>query len=86
MGGTTKEGSNFSKGIEDGGLKRKGGSCVGRNRGPKEVQHVFSCLLEISFRSEGGEGNFFKKEIDGENITFHHGVGEIALVTAIMFR
>jgi hypothetical protein len=50
------------------------------------MKHIFSSLLEIIFGSELGERNFFREEIDSENVTFGHSIREVALVAPIVFR
>lgn len=58
--------------------ERTGVSC-------EQMQHVFGGLFEVIFGREVREGDFFGEEINFENVTFSHGVREVAFVAAIMF-
>jgi hypothetical protein len=52
----------------------------------EKVKHVFSCLFEMIFCIESGEGCFLWEEINSENITFFHRIREVAFAAATMFK
>ena len=41
--------------------------------------------MEISLGSEFGKGDFFREEVNSENITFFHRIGKVTLVASIVF-
>ncbi len=50
------------------------------------MKHILCGLLEIVSVVDFGRGNFFREEIDSENVTFFHGIGEVTLVAAIVLK
>ena len=54
--------------------------------GLQETQYVFSGLLEIGFFGKFWKGNFLGKEFHSKNVVFGHGVGEITLPAAVVFK
>ena len=82
--GAAKYGSNFGKGIEDGGTEReRAGSVIGFGC-LEQVKHVFSSLLEIVSCGDFGKRYFFREKIDGEDVTLLHCVGEVAFVAPVV--
>ncbi len=87
LDGTSENISDFGVGVEDGGSEseRIGRGRVVRKVTGQQVEHVFSGLFEVDVAGHRGEDNFFGEEIDLENITFMHGVGEVAFPASVVF-
>lgn len=83
--GTSEDVGNLGVSIENGWTKREG-SKKGRSNWIwlKKVEHVFGRLLKVSFLGEAWEGNFFREEINGENVSFGIGVWEITLPATVV--
>jgi hypothetical protein len=59
----------------------------GRSWGFEKMEHVFGCLLGMTFGGERGKwGSLFGEEIDSENVAFGRCIRETALVASAMFR
>ena len=52
----------------------------------EKVEHVLGRLLKVGLAGEGGKGNGFRKEVNLEDVTLGHGVGEIAFPTPVVFK
>ena len=50
------------------------------------MEHILSCLFEVVLRGDTRERNFLWEKIDLEDIALTHGIGEVTLVAAIVFR
>ena len=84
MNGPTKNLCDAREGIEDG--RTKFNRRVSGGERLQKSEHVFGRLLEVGFTGQGREGDFFREEINFENVPFMHRVREIAAVAAIVFE
>ncbi len=86
--GSAEDVGNFGVRVEDGRSEFEGivRSSSRGGRVLEKVQHILGCLLKVVISGELGEGVFFRKKVDFEDVAFCKGVGEVTLVAAVVFE